>query len=223
LAILAIGLTPVGAHADDTQLWTTMLFQGGITPGSRNVPMLWLETQLRFGNDVSNLNQSIVRPGFGIRFAPDFHAIAGYQVERNTPKTGASTTEHRMWQQLMLPIHRDPERLILLARFRLEQRHFEHAQDLGWRLRTMVRAQVPLNGRGSAGPLLWSEAFIGLNDTDWGQREGLRQLRIFGGGLVPLNKRLNLEAGYMARVLINPGADRTDHVASITLNYRLGD
>jgi len=216
-------LLPVAARADDTQLWTNFVVQGPVGPGPGVQPMVWMEVQPRFGNNVSRLGTMIVRPGFGLRFAPDFNVLFGYHYQRNTPLIGADTTEHRMWQQLMLPLYRDPEALILLSRWRLEERSIVGRQDLGWRVRAMLRAQMPLNGRGSAGPLAWSEAFIGLNDTDWGQRSGLRQVRAFGGALVPLNKHLNLEAGYMAQFERVPGGTRTAHVANVMLNYRLGE
>ena len=123
----------------------------------------------------------------------------------------------------MLPLHRDPERLILLARRRLEQRSIEGAQDLGWRARAMLRLYAPLQGRGSAGPLLWNEALIGLNDTDRGQRSRVQLLRGFASVVPPFDQRLNLEAGYMAQVLRGDDRDRVNHAVNLTLNYRLGD
>lgn len=223
LAAILLALSPAVARADDTQLWAIGIIQGTILPGTGPKPMVWMEVQPRIGNDISHLNNFIIRPGFGIRIAPDFNLLFGYQFQRNTPLTGRDTNEHRMYQQLTLPLYRDPESLIVTTRLRLEQRSVEQAQDLGWRFRTMVRAQLPLHGRGTAGPLLWSEALIGLNDTDWGQHNGVGQVRAFAGGLVPLSKRLNLEAGYMAQFDRTPGRYRTNHVVSVLLNYRIGD
>lgn len=219
-----MALSPAAARAaNDTQLWAIGIIQGPIVPGTGPVPMIWMEVQPRIGNDVSHLNQFIVSPGFGIRVAPDLNILVGYQFQRNTPENGRETSERRVWQQWNFPLYRDPERLILTARLRLEERTIASAHDLGWRARALLRVQVPLNGRGSAGPLLWSEALIGLNDTDWGQQSGLRQIRAFAGGLVPLSKRLNFQAGYMAQFERNPGNYHVNHVASLTLNYRLGD
>lgn len=220
---LILGAMPASARADDTQLWMTGVVQGTILPGSGVKPMVWMEVQPRITNDISHLKHFIVRPGFGIRFAPDFNVLFGYQFQQNTPLDARETSEHRMYEQLTLPLYRDPERLILLTRLRLEQRSIEGAQDLGWRARAMLRLQLPLNGRGSAGPLLWSEALIGLNDTDWGQHSGVRQVRSFAGGLIPLSKRLNFEGGYMAQFERLSGGTRVNHVANLALNYRFGD
>jgi len=224
LRLLAAGLCllPATAHADDTQLWTTAVVQGPIDTGPGLKPMVWMEVQTRTANDVSHLQQIILRPGFGVRLGPDFNLLFGYQYQGNTPRGGRATNEHRLYQQLTLPLYRDPANLVILSRWRLEERSIENAQDLGWRLRAMVRLQAPLHGAGSPSVLAWSEAFIGLNDTDWGQRSGFGQLRVFGGSLVPLNNRLNLEAGYMAQIERMPGGTRVNHVANLALNYRIG-
>lgn len=219
---LVIMLAPVAAQAGDTQLWTTAIVQGAIGSGTGTQPMVWMEVQSRVGNDISHLNQVIIRPGFGLRFGPDFNALFGYQFQRNSPLNGRDTLEHRMYEQLTLPLYRDPEHLLITTRLRLEQRSIVDAHDLGWRGRAMLRMQAPLHGRGSAGPLLWSEALVGLNDTDWGQRHGLGQVRAFAGGVIPVSKHLNLEAGYMAQFDRTPGRYRRNNVISLTLNYRLG-
>ncbi|KAB7644967.1 DUF2490 domain-containing protein [Polymorphobacter fuscus] len=224
-AVLApvLALAPAAARADDTQLWATAILQGPIEPGKGVKPMVWIEVQPRLANDVSQLNPMIARTGFGVRIGPDFNALFGYHFQRNAPRGGRVTSEHRMWQQLLLPIYRDPDRLIVTTRLRLEQRTIESAQDLGWRARALVRVQAPLKGEGSAGPLLWSEALVGLNDTDWGQQSGVRQIRAFVGALVPVHPRLNFEGGYMAQIERNRGDHRVNHVANLTLNWRLGD
>lgn len=216
-------VAPAAARADDVQLWASEAVQGPIAPGTGARPIVSLELQQRMSENVSNYSDLIFRAGFGIRIAPDFSVLAGYHYQHRSPENARATTEHRMWQQLTLPLYRDPDRIILLTRLRLEQRSIVDARDLGWRARAMLRLQVPLNGRGSAGPLLWTEALVGLNDTDWGQRSRVQQVRAFGGAIVPLNNRLNFEAGYMAQVLRGPGNDRVNHVANLTLNYRLGD
>ena len=222
LAGFGLALLPAAAWAADTQLWTTAIVQGAVASGPGVQPMVWMEVQSRLNNDVSHLGQAIVRPGFGLRFGPDFNFLFGYQFQRNISLAGKVVDEHRMWQQLTVPLYRDPDHLIVTTRWRLEERNVEAGQDLGWRARAMVRLQAPLRGRGSAGPLLWSEALVGLNDTDWGQHQGLGQLRAFAGAVVPLNRHLNLEAGYMAQFDRTPGHYRTNNVASVTLNYRLG-
>ena len=185
--------------------------------------MVVLEVQQRLGDDISRATVSLVRAGFGVMLAPDLSLLAGYHFQRNSPAGLGATNEHRVWQQAILPIVRHPERLLVTARLRLEQRSIEGSQDLGWRGRALLRAQVPLNGRGSAGPLLWTQALLPLNDTDWGQRRRIHQLRFFAGAAVPLGPRLNLEAGYLVRTDALTAGTRVAHIANLQLNYRIGD
>ena len=150
----------------------------------------------------------------------DLHA--GYHYQHNNPAPGITSDEHRFWQQLMAPVVRRNNGFALVTRWRLEQRTFENASDLGWRMRMLWRVQQPLDGPGTAGPLAWSETFLALNSTDWGARGGFDQQRSFVGWLQPVGRRLNLEAGYLHQHVRRPGPDAGNHVLSLTLNRRLG-
>ena len=207
------------ASADDVQLWSTAVLQGPL--GGSRAPMAVVEVQQRLGDDLSRPTVSLVRVGLGVRLAPDVVLLGGYHLQRTTPGGRTAINEHRIWQQISVPIHTNPDHLMINARFRLEQRIVEGAHDLGWRGRAQLRIQAPLAGRGSAGPLLWAEALLPFNDTDWGQRREVRQYRYFVGALVPLGRLLNLEAGYMTRLDRAPTITRVSHVANLTLSYRL--
>ena len=217
-SLFAAVLLAAPAAAQDVQSWNTLLLQGPVDGRL----LLWAEVQPRFTGDVGRLGQFIARGAAGVRLANDIDLHAGYHYQHNNPAPGVSSDEHRFWQQLMAPVIRRQNGLALITRWRLEQRTFEGADDLGWRLRMQWRVQQPLNGPGTAGPLLWSETFFALNSTDWGARGGLDQQRSFAGWLQPLGKRLNLEAGYMHQLINRPGRDAGNHVISLTLNRRLG-
>lgn len=206
------------AAAQDVQSWNTLLLQGPVD----GKLLLWAELQPRFTNDADRLGQFVARGALGVRLKNDVDLHAGYHFQHNSPATGRSSTEHRLWQQIMAPVIRREDGFALITRWRLEQRTFEGASDTGLRLRMMWRLQQPLNGKGSAGPLIMSETFVALNSTDWGARSGLDQQRSFVGWLQPLGKRLNLEAGYMHQYINRPGRNPGNHVLNITLNRRLG-
>lgn len=206
------------AAAQDVQSWNTLLLQGPVD----GKLLLWAELQPRFTNDADRLGQFVARGALGVRLKHDVDLHAGYHFQHNSPATGRSSTEHRLWQQIMAPVIRRDDGFALITRWRLEQRTFEGASDTGLRLRMMWRLQQPLNGKGSAGPLIMSETFVALNSTDWGARSGLDQQRSFVGWLQPLGKRLNLEAGYMHQYINRPGRNPGNHVLNITLNRRLG-
>lgn len=218
-ALPALCLAVAGpAAAQDAQSWNTLVAQGPI----EGRMLLWAEVQPRFTSDAGRLGQFIARTGVGVRLKHDISLHAGYHFQRNTPAAGIRTDEHRGWQQVQAPIWRGSNGMALITRWRLEQRSFVGADDLGWRLRALLRVHTPLHGRGSGGPLVWSETFVALNSTDWGARTGLDQQRSFAGWLQPLSPRLNLETGYMHQLLNRPGPNPGNHVISLTLNRRLG-
>lgn len=217
-AILAM-LLPAAAHAEeDTQAWGAAIAQGTV----KGDAFVWLEAQWRLTDDASRTGQVILRPAAGIRFAPDSTALAGYAYIRSTPEGGAATNEHRLWQQVQLPLVRDGDgRPLVISRTRLEQRMVQGRDDTGWRLRQFVRVQVPLNPDGSVQAVGYTEAFVALNDTDWGARAGFDQWRNFVGIGVPLSRRLRMEPGYLNQRIFRPGEDRTNHIVNATLFYRL--
>jgi hypothetical protein len=207
----------VPVAAQDVQSWNTMLVQGPID----GKLLLWAEAQPRLTSDVSRVGQIVGRVALGVRTRNDIDFHAGYHFQHNNPAPGVTSDEHRFWQQVSGPVLRRQNGFALITRWRLEQRTFEGAEDTGWRLRMQWRVQAPLNGPGTAGPLLWSETFVAMNSTDWGARGGFDQQRSFVGWLQPLGKQLNLEAGYMHQYVNRPGRDAGNHVLNLTLNRRL--
>lgn len=127
--------------------------------------------------------------------------------------------EHRSWQQLQMPLTASEGGLSLSTRLRLEQRYPDTGGPVGWRLRAQLRGQLRLD---RITLLAWTESFIGLNETPWGQRSGIDQWRIFMGVQKPLSRQLNLEAGYLNQHVVRTGPDRVNNVFSTSLIYRFG-
>ena len=217
-ALMIAALLAAPAAAQDVQSWNTLLAQGPVD----GKLLLWAELQPRFTSDIGRMGQLIARGAVGVRLKNDIDLHAGYHYQHNNPAPGVTSDEHRFWQQVMAPVLRRQNGFALVTRWRLEQRTFENADDLGWRLRMLWRVQQPLNGPGTAGPVAWSETFFALNSTDWGAQGGFDQQRSFAGWLQPMVKRLNLEAGYLHQYVRRPGPDAGNHVLSLTLNRRLG-
>ena len=211
-------LVAAPAAAQDVQSWTTLVAQGPVD----GKLLGWAEVQGRFSQDISRFSVGIVRVGIGVRLQHDIDLMVGYQFQHNDLGGGQTSAEHRFWQQVQVPVIRQANGFVLVNRWRLEERTVAGGDDLGWRLRMQWRVQQPLNGKGSAGPLLQSETFFALNSTDWGARAGFDQQRSFIGWLQPLSPHLNLEAGYMHLYLNRPGRNPGNHVLSVTLNRRLG-
>lgn len=214
-ALLASGAP---AAAADVQNWDGLVVQGPVTGRL----LLWGEVQGRLVDDVSRVGQVLARTGLGLRLGRNVDVYAGYAWQHYDGAPANARDEHRIWQQISAPLWQGAGGVQLSTRWRLEQRMFEGARDTGWRLRGQLRLALPLRGPGSFGPLLWSETFYEFNSTDWGAREGLNQQRSFAGALVPVTGNLALEAGYMHQYVKRPAGDRGNHVASLTLIWRLG-
>jgi hypothetical protein len=215
---LALLLAAAPACAADVQNWSTIVAQGPIDGHL----LLWTEAQSRLTNDVSHVSLLTGRVGLGVRLTHDVDLLAGYQYQHNSPSPGVASDENRFWQQLSAPVVRHDDGFALLTRWRLEERSVVDHRDLGWRLRMQWRIQQPLHGKGSGGPLLWSETFLAFNTTDWGARRGFDQQRLFAGWLQPLGHNLTVEGGYLYQYSNRRTGDVANHVLSITLNRRLG-
>ena len=217
LALSAL-LLAAPATAQDVQSWNSVIAQGPID----GKLLLWAEAQGRLDQDVSRFSVGIGRLGLGVRLKHDVDLMVGYHFQHNELGGGRTRDEHRAWQQVQAPLIRQANGLTLITRWRLEQRMIEGADVTGWRLRMQWRLVQPLHGHGTAGPLLQSETFVSLNDTDWGAQAGLDSQRTLVGWLQPLSPRLKLEAGYMHVLLNRPGRNPGNHIISLTLNRQLG-
>jgi hypothetical protein len=201
---LAASALPVSAQdAQDGQLWlNTTLF------GSVDRLAFFAEVQPRFGNDISRLDQLILRPAIGWKFGEELTIYQGYARVENTPAGAPAVTEDRSFQQAIWEIGK-VEGVKLSSRTRFEQRWLSDGRDTGFRLREMLRASYPLFGEGSGiAAVGWSEIFVALNDTDWRARAGFDRIRTFEIGYI--NQTVNAAA---ARV-------EMDHIISLNLSLR---
>ena len=220
----ALGLTLAGfalasagtarAAEEDGQLWS--IVNASRTLGDKTV--LALDTQARFTNDASRLGQAIVRPSVGWRLDSATTASLGYAYIRSTPEGRPTTHEHRGWQQLSFRVAGDGKGATLTGRTRLEQRWVEGRDGAGWRIRQQVRLTAPLKDRVRG--VAWTEAFVGLNQTGWGQRDGLHLWRNFAGLSVPISKTVTLEPGYLHQRAYRTGPDAVTHAAAVWINLQ---
>jgi hypothetical protein len=212
LLALPLALAAAPAMAED-YLWLQTVAQGPID----GKLIIWLEAQQRFS---ASTDVSILRPGIGVQLNPRVQLLAGYQYQWNDRETGRDIREHRLWQQALIRLAGKPGKATLVSRTRLEQRFVVGQSDDTLRVRQFFRGQVWLDPRWSL--IGAGEAFIGLEDTSWGQREGVEQTRLFAGTAYALTPRLTLEAGLQDQRFIRPGPDRTNRTMNISLFYRIG-
>lgn len=215
-ALLLCMVQPVRAE-QDVQAWGAVLATGAV----RGDLFVWLEGQARATDDIGGGSQFIVRPAIGARIGRDAHAVAGYAYVRTDPENGRVTNEHRPWQQIQfVPLRLKGGAPLVISRTRLEQRMIEGRDGTSWRLRQLVRVQVPLGTAGVQGIAI-TEGFFNLNETRSGIQDGVDQWRNFVGVGLPLTPRLRIEPGYLNQYVFRRGENRMNHVLSATLVVRL--
>lgn len=182
LAMFGLLIVAAPARADhDAQLWPVGIVQGKIKQDA----LFWVEAQPRITDDAQRLGQLLIRTAIGVQLTKRASLLSGYAFVRTDPIGRRPTNEHRLWQQIQLPLTPAGARLTITARTRLEERFVEGFDGAGWRLRQQLRLQHPLGGRSKLSAVLWSEPFYAFNATDWGQRAGWDQVRSFAGVSIP--------------------------------------
>ncbi len=206
---------------DDTGIWLATVGNGVFKSLSEDLPLHWsFDTHYRMRDDSNGFDQSILRPGLGLKFAEDQILWAGYAWINNSPVSGDSFDEHRFWQQWTATPSMGA--WSFQHRSRLEQRWLETGDDIGMRWRQMHRVQKTLSGCPQWSLIAWDEAFFHLNDTDWGAEAGFDQNRAFlGFGFKRCSRAaVRTEIGYLNQFTNQQGGgDGMNHILSINFFY----
>lgn len=220
LALLfGLSILPFSAHAqtvDDVGQWSAFFTQDKFSSDSQL--KWWFDGHYRLFQDNDGFGQSIVRPGLGLDVGENSALWAGYGWINTSPIMGDDTDEHRIWQQWTWSKAADPFKFA--ARTRFEQRLFESFDDTGLRLRQFFRGQKNLGSCSKYTFVVWDELFLGLNDTDFGQRAGFDQNRIFVGlGFKNHHSsRWRVEVGYMNQFVNRGGPDDlSNHILAVNI------
>lgn len=205
------------ATSQDEQFWLNLTAMGSI----KDELVYFAEVQPRIGDGVSRVDQSLFRGALGWKFSPTVTLYQGYAHVVVPIEGGKDINEERSFQQLNWTLGK-PWGGELSSRTRLEQRWRSDGDDMGWRLREMIRYEKPLKqGSDAVNALVYAEGFAALNDTDWGARSGFDQLRSFVGAEIGLPGASTLEVGYLNQLINRPaGNTGVNHVASVTLFFR---
>lgn len=184
LFLAASGARAVAETVHDGQLWlNTTLF------GSFGDVAYFAEVQPRFGKGISQLDQLLLRPALGWKVYNDLALYQGYAYVEDRGMPGGEGTEDRSFQEINWQIG-TVSGVKVSSRTRFEQRWQSAGRDVGFRLRENLRFAVPLTQKTtSVAALGWTEAFLALNDTDWGARTGFDRIRTFVGLEVPIDGR----------------------------------
>lgn len=198
----------------DPQLWVPVIVQGPMKHSIRT----YVETQLRWGSDMSKLEKAIVRPALWYAFDSRWSGWLGYGWMPNiSPKYSG---EQRLWEQVQ--VQDQIGKYAYLVRTRLEQRLLPNIDDAAFRSRTQVRGQLAIDEKQVFWVLLWDEFFFNLNGVSSSIKGGYDQNRSFVGMQIRPGSNLRLEPGFLVNHICKKTADdRTNLVASVSfiLNF----
>lgn len=222
LGLISVSRALHGQTLDDTGLWLAALGNGEIeATADSSTPLLWwFDSHYRMRDDSNGFNQSIVRPGLGIRTGEGQALWAGYGWIRTSPVLGDDFDEHRIWQQWTAAPSAGDFRFLHRSRF--EQRLLETGDDVGLRWRQLHRMQRILSDCPQWSIIGWDEIFFNLNDTDYGAEAGLDQNRAFVGFGYKrcANAPVRTEIGYLNQFINKQGGtDSMNHILSINFFF----
>ena len=198
----------------DFQAWVLLL--GQVPVGDQ-----WLihaEAQPRFNDDVSQVDQVLLRGGIGRRLGRRVTVWGGYGFI--TKWNGAPVThEQRLWEQLSATLP-NLGKWTPSLRFRQEQRFLEDWGDSSHRFRALGRLVHPI-GASPWSFAVWDEYFVTLDETANGPRQGFDQNRVYLTTLRKISPAVTLEFGYMWQYVPapSPRPDRDGHTLFTSFTY----
>lgn len=217
LLVLATAPPCSGQTVHDFGSWFSLNTTGPLNLGKQTGKLRWwFDGHLRYLHDSGGFHQSIFRPGIGYQLNPNTSLWAGYGWINDLPPSGAPIRdENRIWQQLLWTPRW--KTVSLMSRSRFEQRFVSTGNDAGLRFRQFFKADCPFRASSPNSLVIWDEMFIGLNETDWGQKGRFGQNRLFIG----LGHKFNgphkpkIEIGYLNQFFPRTGVnDRMNHILS---------
>jgi hypothetical protein len=217
---VAIGLTagsllpgPLEAQQTDEQVWLQINENVQLAPTTR----FTLEQIARLGDRPGGLYTTEFGGLLSQRIGKGIELGVGYRHVSFHNGNNADD-EDRLRQQVVATSGR------FMVRLRLDERFHPDGDEIGFRVRPMVRYNHPLNGRGMA-LFAFHESFYLLNETSWGQRRGYDRMRNSAGLTLKVASGLSADIGYLNqfRPARNGARAQMDHALSLQLTINFGD
>ena len=204
---------PGGGLEHHAQQWSVMILQGQILGQVRG----YLEIQPRTDLSRGELDRILIRPALYYPLGREVTLWAGYAAVATV--NPSLSWEHRAWQQIQH--ERNFGGVVVINRTRFEERFLPGADDIGLRIRHMLRAVIPVDDRRIWAVVFSDEVFFNLNSPNASNVTGFDQNRAFAGVSWNIAPQFRIEAGYMNVFVNRPGdtTDRMNHVGLMLLNY----
>jgi hypothetical protein len=211
LLLLALAASPAQAIDHDEQLWLQANTNVPLAPKTR----VTLEQIARFSDRQNGLFQSELGALVQYKASDKIELGVGYRwVGAHNGNTGAN--ENRFRVQMVGSFGR------ISTRFRVDARFNPRGDEIGFRIRPLVRYNHPLSDKGLTF-FATHESFLIPNTTGWGQRSGYERMRNTLGLAIPFGKQVNADVGYLNEY--RPGRsgapDRMGHALSLQLTINL--
>ena len=162
-----------------------------------------MEVHPRFGENVSELNQLVIRPVLGFKLTDHWSIWQGYTwVGTYRPRFAE---EHHSIQQLIY--RRQFSSFELFTRFMLEERVINRADGTALRARSLTRVDVPLPQAPEWAFVLYNEILVNVNSVRNGPQEGFDENRFVVGMNRQVTEQISVDFGYQMQVQnrANPG------------------
>jgi hypothetical protein len=173
----------------------------------------YMEVNPRFGNDVSELNQLLLRPAIGYKLNDYWSIWQGYAWIGNYQPSFSE--ENRVFQQLTY--NRKFPSVKILSRSRLEERIIDNADGPAVRARTLLRGDFPLPGASDWAIVVYDEIFVNLNTVGNGPESGLDQNRFFLGMNRRFTDQVNMDLGYQVQAVNNGQSGMINQINHVIL------
>lgn len=173
----------------------------------------YMEVNPRFGDDVSELDQLILRPAIGYKLNDRFSVWQGYAWVGNYQPS--LREEDRLYQQLTYSEKFSFVKVV--SRTRLEERFIEHTDSASIRARTLLRGDFPLPVAPEWALVVYDEIFVNLNAVKNGPDSGFDQNRFFVGINREFTKQFNMDVGYQMQAINGNQAGLINQINNIIL------
>ncbi|WP_253190418.1 DUF2490 domain-containing protein [Sphingomonas sp. LM7] len=205
-------LAPCAAHAqvEDAQLWLQTNANVAISDDTR----VTLEGIARFSDRQDGLFHTEIGGIVSHKLSKHVEIGLGY---RHVAGHGGNTAddENRLRQHIVLSYGR------FTSRFRIDERFHPDGNEVGIRLRPLLRYNQPVGKDMSL--FVSHESFFMANTTNWGQRAGYDRMRNIVGVTLPIAKGVSSDVGYLNQYRFPRNGSRAqmDHALSVQLSLNL--
>lgn len=205
------GVTAVQAFTElgpnttsDFRLWTPAY----LTVALPSKFIAYMEANPRIADDVTNIDQLLLRPAIGYKLTDNLSIWQGYAWvgnfnQRHTPPQSPFFQENRIFQQVSYT--HTFSGFKFMSRTRLEERWIEHADGTAVRFRQMLKLSYPLPIAPDWALVGYDELFVNLNTvgvpTGKGPEAGFDQNRFFLGINKTFSQYFNVDVGYQNQMI----------------------